>query len=95
MIDKVYDEFENYLIYSWLIPSFISLFIYNFVINYIICIIISLIFFKSYYRTSSKIKKFIYKYKYFYKIMVLITNNKNDIDPVIDTSQLQNILNNQ
>ena len=96
MIDKVYEEFENYLIYSWLIPSIISIIIYNFVINFIVCIVISLIFFKSFYSTSSKIKKLIYKYKHIYKIMVLISNNKDDIEPQIEILQVKNnTLNNQ
>ena len=92
MIYKVYEEFENYIIYAWLIPSFISLIIYNFVINFLVCIGISLIFFKSFYRISSKLKKLTYKYKHFYKIMVLISNHKNDIDSAIETSELRKII---
>ena len=96
LIDEVYEEYENNIIFTWLIPTLFLIVFYNFFFNYIFCLFISYIFFKSYYRKSSKIKKWfikrlIKKYKYLYKIMLLITNNKSDIECTIETLSLDSI----
>ena len=96
LVEEVYEEYENNIIFTWLIPTLFLIVFYNFFFNYIFCLIISYIFFKSYYRTSSKIKKWfikrlIKKYKYLYKIMLLITNNKSDIECTIETLSLDPI----
>lgn len=83
VFNKIYKEYENYIILIWLIPVLIQITIFNFIINYLFSFISSYFLYYHYEkRKKSNCISFIFnllveKYMiYFYKIRMLI--NKYD-----------------
>jgi hypothetical protein len=79
VLNKMYEEYDNYIIINWLIPTLFQILIINFIINYLFALFSSFLLF-SYYdkRNNNCLYKvifyiFVEKYmRYLYKIRLLI-----------------------
>ena len=79
VLNKMYEEYDNYIIINWLIPTIFQILIINFIINYIFALFSSFLLFSYYEKRNNNclckviFNIFVEKYmRYLYKIRMLI-----------------------
>ena len=79
VLNKMYEEFDNYIIINWLIPSLFQMLIINFIINYLFALFSSFLLYSYYDKRNNNcfykviFNIFVEKYmRYLYKIRLLI-----------------------
>ena len=79
VFNKIYEEYEEYIISSWLMPVIVQITIFNFIINYLFALVSTILLFYFYGKRKKKncftfiFNLFVEKYMiYFYKIRAFI-----------------------